>query len=199
MARAGRSSMHVIWCLKAQEKTKIIGKEEADSGKQEYIPLGMQPIWEKNNLYPMLLVFSVDPNTHISTVTKCHDDLWDLFKQPKLITKDDGTRVRQWNEGAAPEDGAQLKKRAEAAAREGIAAYRDFFTALPKAKQKLLVDCGAHNENKQIADEVDKAIPTFGSPTDKVEWPDGFDGPRLNWNGEMYIFDETTGNYRKYA
>jgi len=154
MTRAALSDMHVIWCLKAQEKTKIIDKAKSGTGKQEYIDLGVLPIWEKNNLFPQLLVFSVDPTTHVSTVKKCHDDLWQFFTEPKLITKADGEKIRQWNEGGKQLDPhEQLKKRARAAAEIGLAEYTAFYQACSPSDKKALKD-STHEENKRIAATV---------------------------------------------
>jgi|SRR5579872_2797827 len=156
MTRASTSDMNVIWCLKAQDKTKIIDKSKSVSGKQEYIELGTQPIWEKNNLFSLLLVFSVDPKTHLSTVVKCHDDLWDLFKEPKLITKEDGERLRLWNQSGKPmEDNEQLKKRAHESAIRGLSSYESFFKSLTPDQRKAL--SSDHAANKKIAEDADKA------------------------------------------
>ena len=171
MTRTSLSDMHVIWCLKAQEKTKVVDKAKSASGKQEFIDLGMLPIWEKNNFYPMLLAFSVDPKTHLSMVVKCHDDLWDFFPQPKLITREDGERVRLWNESGRPVDSAeQLRKRARAEAENGTEAYKSFFLGLSKDEKHLLGDA-AHAENKRVAEQADNSgIPQFDDFPDAAEF-----------------------------
>lgn len=199
MQRAAMSGMHIIWCLKAQEKTKVVDKSKSTTGKQEHIDLGVLPIWEKNNLFPQLLVFSVDPTTHLSTVKKCHDDLWDIFKEPKLITKEDGLRLRQWNEGGKPlEDHEQLKKRARASAEQGTVAYADFFKSVTAAERKALA-ASTHAENKAISEQADKdsAVPTFGTKESPAEWPTDFDGPELYWNGDHFLLNPETGSYLK--
>lgn len=163
MTRTALSDMHVLWCLKAQDKTKIIAKEKSDSGKQEYVELGMRPIWEKNNFFPMLLAFSVDPVSHISTVTKCHDDLWPLFTEPKLITKEDGARVRAWNESGKPVgETEQLTKRARTAAETGMIAYEAFWRGLTATQRKALQS--QHAEWKALAQQVDREA--AGEPAD---------------------------------
>jgi recombination protein RecT len=40
-------------------------------------------------------------------------------------------------------------------------------------------------------------IPTFGTAETPVDWPEGFDGAKLKWNGAPYRFDEARGNYVK--
>jgi len=167
MTRAALSNMHILWCLKAQDKTKVIDKAKSASGKQEFLDMGMIPIWEKNNLFPLLLVFSVDPKTHVSTVTKCHDDLWELFAQPKLITKEDGEKVRKWNEGGKKlEEFEQLRKQARTAAEQGTQRYREFWSGLTAAQRKGMAD--QHEENKFIAEQADKPSdePKYGEQAD---------------------------------
>lgn len=196
MTRAALSDMHIIWCLKAQDKTKIIDKAKSGTGKQEYIDLGVLPIWEKNNLYPQLLVFSVDPKTHLSTVVKCHDDLWDIFGTPKLITKEDGERIRTWNESAQSlGQDEQLLKRASVAVSEGVEAYKAFFTGLTPAQKRAIAP--THEANKRLAAEPDKAVPVFGTPENPEAWPENFDGPVCIYNGDRYEYDEATSGYRK--
>jgi hypothetical protein len=166
MARVANSDMHVIWCLKAQAKTKIIDKTKSESGKQEYIDLGVLPIWEKNNFYPQLLAFSVDPETHLSTVKKCHDDLWAFFPEPKLITKVDGERIRRWNESGQPlEANEQLIKRSKAAAEQGMDAYKQFFGRLTAAQRKTLEPY--HAENKATAEKSDRDANATETPRDE--------------------------------
>ena len=154
MTRTALSGMHIIWCLKAQEKTKIIDKAKSPTGKQEYQSLGVQPIWEKNNFYPMLLAFSVDPHTHLSTVVKCHDDLWQFFPEPKLIAKSDGEAVRRWNEGGQKVDAAeQLRRRSRAEAEHGMESYKAWWAGLTK-DERAAIGTTAHAENKAAAEAV---------------------------------------------
>lgn len=173
--RIALSDMHVLSLFKAQEKSKIIeGPLKNGKKTEEVISLGVLPISEKNAFFPLLLGFSVDPKTHLSTAVKYHEDLGYLFKEPKLITKDDGDKVRIWNEGAKPLGAnEQLIKRARSAADEGTAAYETFFKALTPALRKALLP--THEENKRIAKEVDAAsapiqVTTFPDP---LEYPQG--------------------------
>lgn len=153
--RIGLSSMHFIELFKAQEKSKIVDKVKSGTGKEEVVSLGVLPIAEKNAFYPMLLGFSVDPITHISTAVKYHEDLGHIFKTPKLITKEDGERVREWNAtGAAVDAGERLRERARSAADEGMQSYLAFFEQLTKAEKQALAST-THSENKDIAARVD--------------------------------------------
>jgi hypothetical protein len=192
MNRIALSDMHIICCLKAHEKTKIVDKAKSTTGKQEYIDLGMQPICEKNFFYPMTLAFMVDAKTHESSVIKMHDDIADKFTKPRLITAQDGAIVAQWNNGAkALADNEQLFKRSKDAAHEGESAYRLFFEGITKEQRTSLKS--VHEENKKIA-KAASSVPVFGSKENPVEWPDSFDGEECVWNGEHLRRNES-GNY----
>jgi hypothetical protein len=155
--RIALSNMHFIELFKAQEKSKIISKQESASGQEEVLSLGMLPVCERNAFYPLLLGFSVDPKTHLSTAVKYHDDLGYLFKEPKLITKADGEAIIRWNEtGTAVDPLERLRERAGEAASDGIERYSAFFSALSKAEKRHLQET-THEANKQEAARVDEA------------------------------------------
>jgi hypothetical protein len=152
--RIALSDMHCISLFKAQEKSKILDKTKSATGKEEVINLGMLPISEKNAFYPLLLGFSVEPKTHMAEAVKCHEDLAPFFLKPKLITKEDGERVRKWNEAApamAPYD--QLTKRAAASAESGVASYQEFWNSITAPQRKALAH--VHLANKAAAEQAD--------------------------------------------
>lgn len=190
--RISLSDMHVISLFKAQEKSKIIDKSRSGTGKEEVINLGVLPISEKNSFYPLLLGFSVDPKTHLSEAVKCHDDLAQFFTTPKLITKEDGEKVRLWNEGArAMEASEQLQKRARLKAEEGLSAYQEFFKGLSAAHRKALAF--VHPEFKALAEKVDcersqvPEFPDFESAPDSLTVPAG---SRIAVGGKVYVAGE---------
>ncbi len=159
--RIKSSGMHVILCLKAQEKTKIIqGEYNPKTKKKEkiFVPLGMQPICEKNTFYPTLIGWRVDAETHISTMTKCSvETLVPLFETPHLLTKEDGVKLREWNEtGSALDPVERLLKRAASAVEDGTVAYREFYGALPGGEKKYILEHG-HEDNKMDAEKADQA------------------------------------------
>jgi hypothetical protein len=196
MNRIALSDMHIICCLKAHEKTKIVDKNKSGTGKQEYIDLGMQPICEKNFFYPMTLAFMVDAKTHEASVIKMHDDIADKFQTPRLITRKDGEIVAQWNSGgAARGEFDQLIKRSKEAAHQGEVAYKAFFEGLTASERRALKD--VHEDNKSTARKA-STVPIFGSKESPVDWPDSFDGEELIWNGERLRRNET-GNYSAAA
>jgi hypothetical protein len=154
------SQAHQIVCLRAQEKTKVIGQGE----RQEYQSLGIQPICEKSFPFDMTVAFEVEGEidgktaTHLARPkkwTKAMDDLF-LNWQPQLLTPAAGRRIREWNNSGATEDPFErLRKDARAAATTGMAAYEKFFKNLTPAQRKSLADVGDHDTNKRTADETD--------------------------------------------
>jgi len=153
------SSMDVIVCLRAQDKTKILG-----SGKnQEYISLGILPICEKTLPFDLSVSIRVEgsvdgkPATHLATPDKWQKGLNGLFEKwtPQLLTPDAGRRIREWNEaGAALPAGETIRKQARLAAELGSAEYEAFYKALPPADKKIVFD-STHAENKKIAAKAD--------------------------------------------
>ena len=159
MTRINLSGMNVICCLKAQEKTKVVEvPDERKPGrtKKEFIPIGWQPICEKNFFYPMLLGLMIDAQTHVATAIKYIEDIAPFFATPHLISKQDGENLRRWNEGGkSVEPVERLLLRAEGAAGEGTEAYRAFFESL-RAEQKRLLK-PHHERLKRLASEGGKA------------------------------------------
>jgi hypothetical protein len=153
------SSMDIIVCLRAQEKTKIIG-----TGKnQEYIPLGILPICEKSLPFDLSVSIRVEgsvdgkPATHLATPDKWQKGLNWLFNdwRPQLLTPEIGRRIREWNEtGAAMPAGEIVKKQARQAAELGTAEYEAFYKSLTTADKKIVFD-STHVENKRIAEKAD--------------------------------------------
>lgn len=145
--------LNIIFCLRAREKVNIVKV----GGKTEIVPIGIQPIAEKNFVFEMLVSLRVEEETHHAIPVKVPEPLVGLFPKEALITKQMGERIREWNEtGAALTEDEQLAKRAKAEAQNGVQAYREFFTALTK-KQKTWLSKHGHEENKFDAEQVDLA------------------------------------------
>lgn len=202
------SSMHIIFCLRAREKVKIVkrGDPVIDAAfgvdnperyeKDSVIPIGLQPIAEKSFVFEMLLSLLLDEKSHSAMAVKVPEPLAHLFPGTKLLTKADGERIRQWNDtGAVQEEPIQLLKRARTAAEDGIEAYKAFFAELTAAQRKAIGNA-AHAENKAIAEQT-SAVPVFGSEHNPVDWPEGFEGPALIWNGQRYGYSEESSGYAK--
>lgn len=146
------SPMHIIFCLRAREKVKIA---KDANGKEQVMPLGIQPIAEKNFVFEQLLSLQFDEATHRASGIKVPKMLSGMFSGHRLITKTDGEAIRKWNEtGVSVETDEILKKRSAACALGGTAEYAAFFETLTAPQRKMLV-ASVHGQNKKLAEQAD--------------------------------------------
>jgi hypothetical protein len=160
------SPMHVVFCLRAREKIKVV---KDDKGKDQFVQIGLQPIQEKNFTFEMTLSLLLDEHTHRPNVTKCPEPLLSLFQgdQP-LITKRMGERLRAWAEEGAPaiDPNRSLAEQALAYAEQGTTGYGAFWQTLTGSQQKELLP--RHEEFKALgrkADDRARAIETSDGGT----------------------------------
>lgn len=183
MNRLLTSTMHIILCIRAREKVKMfkrgdlmvvnaaaVESEPQVADKDTIVSLGLQPITEKNAVFELTVSLQLDERTHHAVPIKVPEPLMPLFPGGRLLTREDGERIAQWNNtGSALDPAEQLRKRARAAAGEGTEAYRAFFSALTPAQKKSI----NHEENKCIAAEADSeaagAIPELDKLPDAIE------------------------------
>ena len=197
MNRLLSTSMHVICCLRARDKVKMVDVVKDGKKSTEVVPIGIQPIAEKSFVFEQLLSLQLEEKTHLAIPIKVPEPLVKFFAGDKVLTKADGERIRQWNETGSVADAMdQIRKRARMEAEDGTKAYAAFYSSLTAPQKKALLDT-THAENKRVAEAADKAVPTFGSRETPVEWPDGFDGPVCIFNGDRYEYDEASGGYKK--
>jgi hypothetical protein len=162
VTRLLNSSMHIIVCLRARDKSKIIDKRDSPDGKEHIIPLGILPISEKNFPYEMMLSFAVEEGTHLATGVKVPEQFEGFFgsvehPKPKRLTKADGEAIRAWNIGAPQFDPHEkLKRRARLAAEDGLAAYQGFYEEC-SLEEKAILRASTHEENKQVGKLADES------------------------------------------
>lgn len=146
------SPMHIIFCLRARDKVKIVEV----NGKTEFVPIGLQPIAEKGFVFEALVSLQLDEKTHHVIPIKVPEPLAHLFPGGKLLTKADGERIREWNAGGKPLGvNEQLLKRARSAAEDGMASYLAFHESISKTDSNTIRRLPEHAENKAIAERVD--------------------------------------------
>ncbi|WP_020471491.1 AAA family ATPase [Zavarzinella formosa] len=148
------SGMHLIFCLRAREKIKVM--KDANS-KDQFVPIGLQPIQEKNFTFEMTLSLLLEEGTHRPIVTKCPEPLLPLFAgELPLVTKEMGRKLRAWSEGGAPaeENPDVLFKQGTEYAAQGTVSYTDFWETLTGKQKKLLLP--KHDENKELARMADE-------------------------------------------
>lgn len=157
------SSAHQIVCLRAQDKTKIIG----EGRDQKYIPLGVAPICEKNFYFSLATAFMVEgsidnaPATHLARPTRWPKAMNSLFANwtPQLLTPEIGAKIREWNNSGAKESPFdRICKKSYASAMDGEAVYVKFFDSMKPNVQKVLEDSGVHTTNLATARRIDSVL-----------------------------------------
>lgn len=157
MARLLYSNMHIVVCLRAREKSKIIPKNKSGTGKEEVESLGVQPICEKNFMFEMLLSLMIESDRdHLAVPIKVPGALRQVFEKPHMLTVADGEAIARWNgTGAAYEETERLEKRARAAAEIGTEEYAAFWKSITPAQRKALES--QHAAFKTIAAAADQS------------------------------------------
>jgi AAA domain len=133
-----QSSMHIVICFRAREKVKI---EKGDRGENVVIPLGLQPITEKNVMFEMTASLMMDAEGARQDVLKCPAALRQfLGREQGYIGITDGEAIRAWIDGAAPIDKELERHRATLAntCEQGLDALKAAWDALPGPIKKKL-------------------------------------------------------------
>lgn len=142
MNTALQADMHVIMCLRAREKVKLVKRE----GKTEYEPLGFMPITEKNVMFECTASMMLWDGGKSRDIMKCPEDLVPIFGAKAgehasgYLTAKHGLALRKWVEG-----GVQLDPKVEHArnslrtiTEQGVAAIRKAWDAQPEDVRKTL-------------------------------------------------------------
>lgn len=157
-----QSSMHIVICFRAREKVKV---EKGDRGENVVIPLGLQPITEKNVMFEMTASLLMDDEGKRQHVLKCPAALrQQLGRSSDYIGIADGEAVRAWIDGAAPIDKELERHRSAltATCEAGTEALRAAWAQLPKAVQAALkpeldtlkAAAAGYDQHRRIATET---------------------------------------------
>lgn len=133
MAWTIQAPVHIIWCMRAEPKLKVI-TTVGDNGKKktEYIDAGFQPICEKMFMYEMTAsVMLSDTAPGVPIPIKVPDELRDIFATDSVITEAMGQRLQERN--------AEGQINRQAAAGVGTAGEG----TVPSGKLKLIGSEGA--------------------------------------------------------
>ena len=175
MHRLMASPMHIIFCIRAREKIKVV---KDSNGKDQFVPQGLQPIQEKNFTFEQTLSVMLDEATHEFTfIKKCPASLRSIFGDHKLLSKEIGIQLKEWVEtgAAVSTSDDDLIEQGRAFAAQGMVAYQEFWKTIT-AKQKQLL-AGEHEKNKELARMADdhyraeQGEPAVG-PSDGLLMPD---------------------------
>lgn len=112
MTRALQARLHLIFCLRADEKIKIERQYDERKGREVtvVVPVGFQPICEKRFPYEMTASFTFDHTAPgVPIPTKLQDQHRPFFPIGTPITADSGAMLREWAEG-----GGEMQRPAQA-------------------------------------------------------------------------------------
>ena len=116
MARLIQTRSHLIFCLRAQEKIKIVKK--ANGKGTEIVPVGFQPICEKSFMFEMSGSFMLHPERpgapDYGMPHKLNAELQAIFIDGERVGDDAGKRLREWAEAGVdrpPPDRAAMLAR----------------------------------------------------------------------------------------
>ena len=102
MARLIQCRTHLIFCLRAQEKIKIVKVEKNGRSTTEIQPQGFMPICEKSFMFELSGSMTLHPETpgqpRYDLQHKLNDDLRAIFREGHFIDADAGKRLRMWAE-----------------------------------------------------------------------------------------------------
>lgn len=97
MSRLLQSRAHIIMCFRAEEKVEI---RKGSDGKQQIVPIGFQPICEKNMPYEATVSFLLaDTKNHLPTPIKLQDQHKPFFPPDRPIDEKCGEKLAAWARG----------------------------------------------------------------------------------------------------
>lgn len=165
-----RSPIPVIFCLRAADKSKQVGK----GNDMQIIDLGTQPIAEKNFVFEMTvgLHLTKDGTYDLETSKTIPAALRDVIPQDGRITTAMGSKIAEWAGSGIAQDEEYLKLKRDGAdaslkGTEAYIAWKDKLTPDQKAKVKTF-HSGWLADAKAADEEAAKAIPPApsGPPED---------------------------------
>jgi hypothetical protein len=157
-----QSSMHIVVCVRAREKTKI---DKDAQGKTIFIPQGIQPVQEKNFMFEMTGSLMMDEQGKRQDVMKCPAALQGFLGRGQgYIGIEDGEAVRAWIDGGTPVNKDLERCRAMLAntCEQGMKALEAAWKGItPQARQALKDELPAlkasaegYDRQRQIAAET---------------------------------------------
>lgn len=171
MARLVQCRTHLIFCLRAQEKVKIVG------GK--VVPQGFMPICEKGFMFEMSGSLTLHPEApgqaRYDLPHKLNDDLRAIFREGDRINADAGKRLRLWAETGEdrppPDRAAQGVQDLVARIQDvpGMAALQLLTGGDAVIKQRAWLAANRPELAAKVDDAVAAALAIFDQPQDQPE------------------------------
>jgi hypothetical protein len=121
--------MHIIACLRAREKVKM----ESRGGKVEVVPIGIQPVCEKNFLFELTASILMHDEGKRYDRIKVPAQLHDCLPGDGYITSVTGARIREWVHGGGQTDprAEKWRNRLLTVAEEGMRAIEAAWDKVP--------------------------------------------------------------------
>lgn len=132
-----QSNMHVICCIRAREKVKLVKRD----GKTEYEPQGIMPVTEKNFMFEMTASLMMWNEGSAQDVMKCPGELREILGRGEgYLTAADGKALREWVDGAKQLDPAveAWRNRLRTNTEQGAAHIRDCWKKTPAKIREAL-------------------------------------------------------------
>lgn len=94
-----QSRSHLLFCLRAEEKIKM---QKDEKGKMQIVPMGWQPICEKNFMYEMTASFMLSADRPgIPQPIKLQEQHKPFFDLGRHLDEQAGARLAEWSHGKA--------------------------------------------------------------------------------------------------
>ena len=162
MSRLIQCRTHLIFCLRAQEKIKIVDVVKDGRKTKEIQPQGFMPICEKSFMFELSGSMTLHPETpgqpRYDLQHKLNADLRTIFVEGKFIDADSGRRLRMWAETGA--DRPELDKAA--------AGVRDLIERIQDADQAALRALTADAATVKQIDWLRKNRPELAARVDQA-------------------------------
>ena len=137
-----QSPMHIIVCLRAREKVKLVKDSQ---GKTAYEPQGVQPICEKNFTFEMTASLMMWNSGRSQELLKVPEELMPILgRKEGYITAADGAALRAWVDGGKQLDEATERARSNLnlVCEQGLAELGAEWEKLSKKIKKAIGEKG---------------------------------------------------------
>lgn len=176
--------MHIIVCLRAQEKVRF---EKDEKGRTVIVPMGLTPICEKNFMFELTASLLMYNEGREQTRLKCPEDLHSILgRESGYISAKDGAELRKWVDGKnADADRERVLNGLRTIAVRGLQAFEKAWNELPDDQRKKVKE----EEWKAIKSEAKaydaERARTNDAAADKLNamLRGGTDGPKISEPG----------------
>lgn len=195
-----QTKMHVIFCLRAEEKVKLEKRFNEQKRREEtvVVPIGWVPICEKRFMFDMTASFLFTPDHEgrgKPTPIKPNEKFNSFFPRDQFVTRKAGEALAKWCAGGLVEPEAKvvtfdLMAAGEENAKLGTEKLREWWTKLTPGQRGEL---GAHGRSSGPHMEKWKEIAQQASPLPSAEQPADDGVPDNPASPQAETFEEKFG------